>query len=758
MAKTTPNKKPVNKSPQSSIRPMATAAVSKSVSGSKFSSFLYNPYFPYLIIFLFSTGIYFNTIWNQYTIDDALVLTENKFTQQGFNGIKDLMTHDAFVGFFGEKGNELVSGGRYRPLSMVTLAIEVGLFGMNPKISHGINILLFSLTCLLLYYLLSYLIPGNKGTPAYMSVPFIATMLFAGHPIHTEVVANVKGRDEIMGLLFSLLALFAALRYIKTQNILHLIWGGLVFFLALLSKENAITFIAIIPLTYYFFTKAKLKDYLLTQGLYLIPIVGFLIMRMVYTKAGLGAESPEILNNPFAYLPKGMDGYLQRYATIIMTFILYFKLLIFPHPLTHDYYFNQIPFVGISNPIFLLSLLINAGLVLYAIMKFREKEITSYAILFYFITFSIVSNLAFTVGILMNERFVYMCSIGFCLLMAYLLVKAKDRYKLPVQAVMGILIVVLLLYSVKTISRNRVWVDNLTLFIVDAKTSTNSARINMAAGGDLTKLTNENFDTLRPNGRLQYVTDLLDMNVDVTSIPDTTLKTEFLRRAVDYLTRTVSIYPTHASAWLLLGNASYKLHKDPKEALADYEKAATYETGGSYDIWYNIGCVQLENNMPASAKDNFLKALTFKSDKIDARLNLAVSYMKLNRTDSALYWFNKSLEINPHDALTYYKMGTLYGQQLNNLDMAVKCISKAIEYNPNDKTYYEDLGVVYGLKNQPDDAIRVSEECLKRFPNYLPALRNIAISYYKKGDMQKAHEYDARLAQLTGQSNGGIFK
>jgi tetratricopeptide (TPR) repeat protein len=740
------------------MKPQAAGATPKSASKSKLSSIFNNPYFPYLAIFLFATGIYFNTLWNQYAIDDALVLTENKFTQQGFGGIKDLMTHDAFVGFFGEKGNELVSGGRYRPLSMVTLAIEVGLFGMNPKISHGINILLFSLTCLLLYYLLSYLIPGNKGTPAYMSVAFIATMLFAGHPIHTEVVANIKGRDEIMGLLFSLLALFAALRYVKTQNIVHLIWGGFVFFLALLSKENAITFVAIIPLTYYFFTQTKPKDYLVTIGIYIIPIIVFLLMRSAYTKSGLAAESMEILNNPFAYLPKGMDGFIQRYATVIMTFILYFKLLIFPHPLTHDYYFNQIPFVGIGNPIFLLSLLVNVGLLIYAIMRLHKKEIASYAILFYFVTFSIVSNLAFTVGILMNERFVYMCSIGFCLLMAYLLVKAKDRYKLPVRAVMGILLVVLLLYSVKTISRNRVWVDNLTLFIVDAKTSTNSARVNMAAGGDLTKLTNENFDTLRPNGRLQYVTDLLDMHVNVAVIPDSTLKNEFLRRAIDYLTRTVSIYPTHSSAWLLLGNASYKLHKDPKEALADYEKAADYETGGSYDIWYNIGCVQLENGMPAPAKDNFIKALKLKPDKIDATLNLGVAYMKLNMTDSSLYWFKKSLEINPHDALAYYKMGTLYGQQLNDLDMAIKCISKAIEYNPNDKTYYEDLGVVYGLKNQPDAAIRVSEECLKRFPNYLPVLRNIAISYYKKGDMQKAHEYDAKLAQLTGQSNSGIFK
>jgi len=72
--------------------------------------------------------------------------------------------------------------------------------------------------------------PPKKGVPFYFSIPFIATMLFAGHPIHTEVVANIKGRDEIMSLLFSLLALFAAVKYVKTQKITDLIWGAVVFF------------------------------------------------------------------------------------------------------------------------------------------------------------------------------------------------------------------------------------------------------------------------------------------------------------------------------------------------------------------------------------------------------------------------------------------------------------------------------------------------------------------------------------------------
>ena len=761
MAKTTPPKKSTNntKSPNKSVKtePVEQTILPEPSS----SSILSNPYIPYLIIFLFTTGIYFNSIFNQYAIDDTLVLTENKFTLQGFGGIKDLMTHDAFVGFFGEKGSELVSGGRYRPLSMVTLAVEVEFFGMNPKISHAINILLFALTCMLLYYLLTDILPKKKGAVFYLSIPFIATMLFAGHPIHTEAVTNIKGRDEVMGLLFSLLALFAALKYVKTQNILHLIWGMLVYFLALLSKENAITFAAIIPLTFYFFTKAKLKDHLLTVGLYIIPIVAFLYFRNAYTHSAITSESPEILNNPFAYLPHNpgggltSDGLMQKYATIIMTFLLYFKVLIFPHPLTHDYYFNEIPIIGPNDPVFILSFLINAGLLIYAALNFRKKTIPAYAILFYFITFSVVSNLAVTVGILMNERFAYMCSIGFCILIAHLLVKAKDRFKLPAQAMTGLMIVVLLLYSVKTISRNRIWLDNLTLFLVDSKTSYNSAKVNMSAGGDLTKLADENMDTLKRNGRLQYVTDLMEMNLNVQTVPDSTMRKMLLQKAIAYLNHTLEIYPKHSNAWLLLGNAAYKLNHDPKEAMVDYENAAADRVGGYYDAWYNMGCVQIENKMPKLAKENFKKAMAIKPDEFACRFNLGVAYMESDTTqqsaDSALYWFKKTLELKPLDALTYYKMGTVYGKQKHDLKTAIEYISKAIQYNPNVPVYYEDLAVAYGFQDRPKDAIKISEDCLKKFPDYVPALRNIAISYNKMGQMAKGREYDEKIAKITGQ-------
>ena len=81
-----------------------------------------------LIVFGFAFLLYANTMWNKYAVDDTIVIVKNSLTKQGFAGIPEIMTTDAFYGFFGE-GYKLVEGGRYRPLSIVTFAIEQELFG-----------------------------------------------------------------------------------------------------------------------------------------------------------------------------------------------------------------------------------------------------------------------------------------------------------------------------------------------------------------------------------------------------------------------------------------------------------------------------------------------------------------------------------------------------------------------------------------------------------------------------------------------------
>src|SRR5439155_4379084 len=113
-----------------------------------------------LLFFLLAIPLYANTILNGYAVDDTLFITDNAYTNRGIRGIPDIFSHDSFQGFFHEKKN-LVSGGRYRPLSIATFALEHQIAGPDPALGHAVNLVLYGLTGALLYLLLIRLLPPD---------------------------------------------------------------------------------------------------------------------------------------------------------------------------------------------------------------------------------------------------------------------------------------------------------------------------------------------------------------------------------------------------------------------------------------------------------------------------------------------------------------------------------------------------------------------------------------------------------------------
>jgi len=155
-----------------------------------------------LLIFAFAFLLYANTLTHDYTQDDAIVIYDNMFTTKGFSGIPGILKYDTFFGFFKVEGKDkLVAGGRYRPLTLVMFAVEYAIFGKSPFIGHLGNVLLYGLLGIVLYLLLLKLFRAREDIPLAALLALVTTLLFIAHPIHTEVVANIKGRDEIMTLL-----------------------------------------------------------------------------------------------------------------------------------------------------------------------------------------------------------------------------------------------------------------------------------------------------------------------------------------------------------------------------------------------------------------------------------------------------------------------------------------------------------------------------------------------------------------------------
>lgn len=432
-----------------------------------------------LILFALAFGIYFESLSYGYVLDDVIVYSENSFVQKGFGGIWDILSKESFSGYFGEQ-KDLVAGARYRPLSLVSFALDFQFFGNKPQYSHMINIILYALTAFVLFRLVLVLrIPSDQSKWSLL-LAVLSSILFVTHPIHSEAVANIKGRDEIMSLLFSIAALLSWLHYYDSKKTIHFIFALCWFTLGLFSKENAITFAAVIPLSMYFFRGVQLKNAIKQSWPLYLCAIFFVLVRwqVIGYFLSSGTVITDLMNNPFV----GMS-FPEKMATIFYTILWYFKLLIFPHPLTHDYYPYHVPKADWTNIISICSLILSFALLYFAYKKRTQYKIASFSILYYFITFSIVSNVFFPVGTFMNERFVYMPSIAFSILTAYGFVYAyyrinqKWKYVIPV-----IFLGVITAYGAKTIDRVPDWKDGFTLNLSAVKVSKNSARINLFTG------------------------------------------------------------------------------------------------------------------------------------------------------------------------------------------------------------------------------------------------------------------------------------
>lgn len=368
---------------------------------------------PALVLMALSFGLYFIGLGYGYVLDDEMVIWKNEYVQKGLGGLRQIFTTDSFMGYFKEQ-KFLLEGGRYRPLSLATFAMEAEIFGLNkPASGHFFNVLLYGLTGILLYRILLGLFPIREGGRWFFSLPFIASALFVLHPLHVECVANIKGRDEILALLGGLGALWATLKYFDTKGWWWLALSAVSLLLGMFAKENALTFVAVVPLAVWFFTPVSAGRALYAALPLLAAAVVFIAVRHVALGYTLnhGVSNTDVMNNPFF----GMTG-REKMATTFLTLGWYIKLLFVPHPLTIDYYPYHVPKVSWADWRAMLSLVLYVGMAAWALWKFKKGNIPAFAILFFLITLSIVSNLFVSVGTFMNERFVYMPSVGFCIL------------------------------------------------------------------------------------------------------------------------------------------------------------------------------------------------------------------------------------------------------------------------------------------------------------------------------------------------------
>ncbi|MGM0566912.1 MAG: tetratricopeptide repeat protein [Bacteroidota bacterium] len=612
----------------------------------------------YAALIAFAFVLYGNTIPNKYSLDDVYVTKGNPQVKKGLQGIPEIFT-SRYANVNNDDGSQMRFG--YRPVSKSTFAIEHHFFGQAPHVSHFINVLLYALLLIVLYRLLRKLM--TQLHPVY---PLLVVLLFAAHPAHTEAVASLKNRDEILVALFAFLAIGRFVKYYDKKTITSLIAGITLFLLAYLSKASALMYLAVFPLVLVFFRDVNYKKIAL---IVLSALVVALVVRYA-PRLFLPTPSRPILfvENPLLF----EDNKWLHVSTGFSVLLFYLKQLLWPSTLLFYYGYDMIPVVNFANIEVIASILIHLGLLVLAVYYFRKKPVISFAVLFYFISISMYANMVKPVMGIVADRYLFIPVLSLSLVLAYLIMKAvkapigKPKAELPGKILITVLMLIILIpYSVKTISRNTDWETQLTLTESDIGDLENSAKANYLYGLSLKNHLVGNQSWKTPEGKEQAE-----------------LMIKHFRRAIE-------IYPDYYDAWNQLGEIYMVVNRNYDMARKLFRKAIDINP----DLrkgYYNLGYVNYINKEYDEARKYFHKFLEFNPEHVQVHSFMSKMAFRENNLEKALEWNKKILDFEPESAEAYFNMGNFLLQH-GDTTQAVDYFERSAEINPNNTQLNKNL-------------------------------------------------------------------
>lgn len=584
---------------------------------------------PLFIFLAISFVLYGATINHEFVLDDYPTIVENKHVQDGIGGLGMILTKAYWHGAYG------INEGVYRPISQVMFAIEKSFLGGGPGVMHFFNVLLYGLTGCLLFILLGRLFnhTWNEKCEYIKHLPWIATILFMAHPVHVEVVANVKGRDEILAFIFVLLAWIKFFDAFEKPKGKHALWTGIFFLLAVLSKESALAFVVIIPLSFYVFTgRNPLKadgPILRLVGAMILPLLLRVILLDDFTE---GEVHREIINNTLF----GAETLSERYATAFAILLEYLRILVIPFGLISDYSYNHVSIVNWANAKAIGGLTIYAGAGIWALTQIRKRNVVAFWILFYLGTMFIVSNLVLLIGSTMADRFLYVPSLVFALGLGWgiLFLANKINGSKVLQTALLIAGLISVGYAVKVWERAAEWKDNETLFKADLEKSPNNAKMNYFLGK--TYFIKARNATIPEVVKANYLKAIPPMEKSMEIYPEfkeapqelgmAYLRTDNVEKALYWMQRSVEVKPNDVQSYIYLGQF-YGMKKNPAKAIESLNKAIELEPG------------------------NF-----------DAHKNMAVTHAMFGNFNDALIAAKKAEGISPRDASIRKLLSQIYSR------------------------------------------------------------------------------------------------
>ena len=560
-----------------------------------------------IIISLVCIAVYSNTLSMDFVWDDAYQIKENSQIKS-LKNIPSLFMSEVWAGVEGGLRSPY-----YRPVFTLSLALDYFLWGGKSYGFHLTNILLHLMVSIISYYLTYSL--ARSYTAA-----FFATLLFAVHPVHAEAVAWVSGRNELLCAFFMFLSFYLYILYRERRGNRYIVASLFAFFIALLSKEMAITLPLIILLYEVSVTDGPIQKRVLMPFIYTLVIIPYFLLRLAILNMQTWASFP----------------LEERFYTGFGLLIEYFRLLIYPINLKLHYDIPIKIFFTVRDVLVPMLLFFGICCGILATKKFDRT-------IFFGLTFVLVALFpvsGFPTLIqpsLMADRYLYIPSFGFTMAAGLIFSMLdncfgksanivghwgnilSEKKSLKVVKSVGVLLISVLFFM--TFQRNFVWKDELS------------------------------FTTQRVKDAPHYAVSHYDFGLELS-------RQKRYDEAINAFQKAVSMKPDFVAAYNNIG-AVYMDKGLYDEALIVFQKAVSLRSLDA-NTHYNLGIIYASKGQLEESEREFLSALKIKPNDANIIYNLGAVCMRAGKINEAIVHFENAVRIRPDNEIFRKNLNKAY--------------------------------------------------------------------------------------------------
>lgn len=533
-----------------------------------------------------SAAVYFPALHGEFVSDDINAIVSNERVVGGASAAEIFTS-------FSWWGSGRADAPGYRPLTTWTFARQYELAGTSVISWHAVNLALHAVVSWLVF-LVALELGVRRVTALWTGT------LFCVLAVHSEAVAWVVGRAELLAGLGYVAALWLALRHRRNGRAAYAVGSALALVVGAFAKESAVTVIAApflaawsLPGGY----RERRRDALVAVAMF----GGFLLYAGVRAAAGgpfLASAAGDQLDNPLAVVSIG-----TRLLGALAVLGRYLALTVWPYPLAVDYSFDSL---GIG-PGFIgdrYSAIAIAAILALALASWRLRGATAFALLLAASAYSLVSNTALLIGTVMAERLLYIPTVGLVLAAAPSLERALARPR-SARIATAALAVVCVSHAAVSALRSYQWRSPIALFESAVRAHPRSARARM--------------ELASAYGRAGQAA-----------------------KAEAEFAEAIRILPTYAAAWYNLGNA--RARRGALDTAAEAYREAVEHAPRLTQAWYNLALVEQMRGRPAAAIDAFEETARVSPRDPQAHTALGDALLAVGRLEEAVASYTRAIE------------------------------------------------------------------------------------------------------------------